>query len=85
MREPVQREGHAPTLGSMTGDWAEERRLPDFLELTLVQARALAGRLGLEVRVVRDGPRHYGQKMNLSQRRVNLWLDEGHVTEAQRF
>jgi hypothetical protein len=69
----------------MAGKDKEERRLPEFLGLSLVEARTLADQLGLQVRVLRDGSRHYGQKMNLSQRRVNLWLDDGHVTDAQRF
>ncbi len=69
----------------MAVDWDEERRLRDFLGLTLTPARACAEQLGLEVRVLRDGSRHYGQKMDLSQKRVNLWLDDGQVTTAQRF
>jgi hypothetical protein len=69
----------------MAGDWRAERHMPDFLGLTLPEAQARARALGLEVRVLRDGTKHYGQKMNLSQRRVNLWLDDGRVTGAKRF
>lgn len=59
--------------------------MPEFLGLTLDEARARADALSLEVRVLRDGAMHYGQKMNLKQRRVNLWLDDGRVTAARRF
>lgn len=69
----------------MAGDWTAERHMAEFLGLTLPEAQARARSLGLEVRVLRDGVMRYGQKMNLSQRRVNLWLDEGRVTEARRF
>lgn len=69
----------------MSTEWEAERRLPEFLGLTLSEAQARAEALSLEVRVLRDGTMHYGQKMNLSRRRVNLWLDEGRVTDAVRF
>lgn len=49
------------------------------------EARALAESRGLEVRVLREDDVHRGQKMDLRQRRVNLWLDGGRVTEARRF
>lgn len=69
----------------MDSTWEAERRLSDFLGLTLPKAESKARDLALDVRVLRDGDKHFGRKMNLNGRRVNLWLDDGRVTEALRF